>query len=134
MSKNHSQRNFIASDIASIAKATTITEGTDFDSQVIDVTDVDVIVLQGKVTGGNASASGNVTFTILGTLDDSLWDTVAVATLVIAMSGASQIVQSDPLDVRGYRSLKLGSIQNADASYTATVVNLKCGKSYGHIQ
>lgn len=136
MSKLHAQRDFIASDIASLTKASTFTDGTanEYDSLVIDVTDVDQVVLQGRVTGAHGSATGDITFNILGSMDGVLWDTVIVATVTVTMTGTTQAVKSDPLDVRGYRFLKLGTIGNDDASYAGLLVNLKCGKSYGHIR
>lgn len=141
MSKLHSTGKFalhlttyVPTDYASIGTGATVVDGTDYTSYVLDVTDVDYVVLQGKATGGNASANGIVDFNILGTLDDVLWDTIAVAAVNVTMAGVAQIVKSDPLDVRGYRSIKLGSIKNNDGSYAATIVNLRWGKSYGHIR
>ncbi len=124
---------FVPTDITAIAQASTITHGTDYTSFKLDVTDVDTIVLQGKATGENASATGAVTFTIVGTLDDSLWDTVAVATLAVTMASTAQIVKSDPLDVRGYRFIRCASVANADATYDALVVNLRWGKGIGYL-
>ena len=141
MSYNHSTGKFmlhlttlVPTDYTSIAASDTVVDGTDYTSYQLDVTDIDSIILQGKVTGGNASANGDVTFNILGCLDGSLWDTITVATVTVTMSGASQIVESDPLDVRGYRLIKLGSVGNADASYAALLANLRWGKSYGYIK
>jgi len=136
MSYNHAQRDFIASDIASLTAASTFTDGTanEYDSEEIDVTDIDRVVLQGRVTGENASANGDITFNVLGSLDGVLWDTAIVATVTVTMTGTTQAVKSDPLDVKGYRLLKLGTIGNDDASYAGLLVNLKCGKSYGYIK
>ena len=136
MSYNHAQLDFIASDIDSLTEASTFTDGTtnEYDSVVIDVTDVDRVVLQGRVTGENASADGDITFNILGSVDGVLWDTVIVATVTVTMNGTTQVVKSDPLNTRGYRLLKLGTIGNDDTTYAGEAVNLKCGKSYGHLQ
>jgi len=140
MSYNHAQGDFIqhlttfvVTDIAALAFGATVVDGTDYTSFVLDVTDVDVVVLQGKVTGV-ATSDGAIDYVILGTLDGVLWDTVAVATLSVTQAGAAKIVKSDPLDVRGYRAIKVGSVKNNDASYIATLMNLKWGKSYGHIR
>jgi len=140
MSYNHAQGDFllhlttlVVTDIASLGTTTTVVDGTGYTSYVLDVTDVDVIVLQGKVTGV-ASSTGAIDYVILGTLDGVLWDTVAVATVSVTQAGAAKIVSSDPLDVRGYRAIKVGSVKNNDGSYIATLMNLKWGKSYGHIR
>jgi len=139
MSYNHAQGDFIlhlttfvVTDIASLAAAATVVDGTDYTSYVLDVTDIDVVALQAKVTGV-ADSTGAIDYVILGTLDGVLWDTVAVATVSVTQAGAAKIVLSDPLDVRGYRAIKVGSVKNNDGSKTATLMNLKWGKSYGYI-
>jgi len=130
---NHVNGQMIpAGDVASIAAATTITDGAGFVSHKLPVWDTEWVVFQGHVTGGNASASGQVDFNIVGTVDGVLWDTVTVLTLTITMAGVAQIVQSDPVDVSGLRMVKIKSIQNKDATYTATLVGLHWGKAYGY--
>lgn len=140
MSYNHAQGDFIqhlttfvVTDIASLTTGATVVDGTDYTSFVLDVSDVDVVVLQAKVTG-IADSTGAIDFNILGTLDGVLWDTATVATVNVTQAGAAKIVSSDPLDVRGYRAIKVGSVKNNDGSKTATLMNLKWGKSYGYIR
>jgi len=128
---SHAREKFIASDIAAIPQATTYVEGTDFTGLVIEVWDVDVGVIQGFVTGEATGANGDVDFLVVGSLDGVNWDTVAIATLTLTMSGANAIVESAQLNVEGYHSIKLLSIENKDAAKDATLVNLWFGKAYG---
>jgi len=124
-----SSGQFLASSIASIAAAT---KTTNFTSLVVPVWDVLELMLQGEVTGGNASADGEVDFVLAGRIKDGgTWDTVAAFTLTLDLNGTTAVLESGQIDVQGFHSLKLLSVENKDASYTATLVNLNWGKSYG---
>ena len=124
---NHATGPFIATDIASIAAATTTTS---FTAVEVPVWDIETIALMAFVTGGHASASGAVDFNFVGSVDGVTWGTNIVKTVTVTMSGAAKIVKTDQLDMTGYHSLKLYSIQNKDANYTATLVNVWWGKNY----
>lgn len=134
MSVNHSHGDFIATDIASIAANTTFTHAaaSEYTSLVVAVYDVDYITLQGRATGETGSDE-DVDFNIVGTLDEVLWDTIVIATISLTLAGAVQIVESDPLDVRGLRAIRLATVENKDDA-AVTLVNLKWGKSFGYIR
>jgi hypothetical protein len=108
-----------AANIASIAAAGShTTAGT-----TIDVSNVRRVSVQPFMTGGNASATGNVTFYITTSIDGSTWSSTGVP-ITVKMSGASKIVsEAWNLDVSGAVFIRIGSIANADASYTTTLLN-----------
>ena len=106
-------------DIASIAKAAShSTPG-----RTVDVTDVHGVAVQPYATGGNASASGNVRFHFSGSLDGERWSTGIPIT--IALNGTTEVV-AEPWEFRTgqMRYLRVESIDNDDADYTATLVNV----------
>ncbi len=112
-------------DIASIAAATTYAT----DSNAIDVSDVEIVAVQGKATGGNASAVGVIDINLVGSVDGTNYDTVVFATVSFALSGAAEVRGSGLVNVRGLNKLKVTSIKNNDASYTADSVNVFIGKT-----
>lgn len=132
---NYSNGKFIATDHASLALSTTIVDGGGsghFDSIVVPVWDVKKLVIQGKTTGGNASAVSDVIFILAGRIGEAgLWDTVAAFTLTLTQNGTTQVVESGQIDVQGFHDIKLLSIENEDSSYTATILNVFWGKAYG---
>jgi len=132
MAKGHtSSGKCVAADIAAIAQASTIVDGVGFTSQPFEVWDVQKLVVQGYVEGEDGAANGDVDFVFVGSLDGTLWDTIAIATLTITMAGTAQIVESLQINVEGYHSIKLLSIQNKDASKDAEAVNVQWGKAFG---
>ena len=108
-----------AADITSIAKAAThATQGT-----TIDVTDARQVAIQPYATGGNASASGNVQFFISVSLDGVKWSTGVPIT--IYLNGTTEVVsEAWNLNVDPIRYIRVESIDNNDADYTATAVNV----------
>jgi len=128
---NHAAGLFIATNVASIAAATTILSPT-FTPTIVEVWDTwDKLAVQVFATGGNASASGDVTATFLCSLDGVNWDSLPAVTAHVTMSGVAARCETAWIDVTNVHSIKLYSLQNADASYTATAVNVRWGKNYG---
>ncbi len=122
---------FISAEIASIAASDTIYPPGDYIAYDVPMSDIlTSLAVQVTVTGGNASASGDVDFNLIGSVDGVVWDTITALTVTITMAGTATIVKSDQLDVGGYKYLRLGSIQNKDGSYTATLVHARWGKSF----
>lgn len=108
-----------SADISSIAKASThSTPGT-----TIDVTKAIGASVQVYATGGNASASGNMTFYISGSLNGERWSPGIPIT--IALNGTTEVV-SEPwkLHLDQAHFIRVESIDNDDADYTATAVNV----------
>lgn len=108
-----------SADISSIAKASThSTPGT-----TIDVRKAPGASVQLYVTGGNASATGNVTFYISGSLDGVKWSKGIPITIIL--NGTTEVV-SEPwkLDLEQAQYIRVESIDNDDADYTATNVNV----------
>ena len=108
-----------SADISSIAKASThSTPGT-----TIDVTKAPGAAVQPYATGGNASATGNVTFYISGSLDGVKWSPGVPITIIL--NGTTEVV-AEPwkLDLEQARFIRVESIDNDDADYTATNVNV----------
>lgn len=128
-----SHGKFLAEDLASIALSTIAVNGVDFDSRELEVWDGADVVFQAYTTGGNASAVLPVDFNLVGTVDGVLWDTVPFATLRVTQNGATKSVESGKIDVSGYRKIRLHSIENTDPAYTATLLNLYWGKTFGGI-
>lgn len=118
-----------AGAISSIGAATEIVNVTDYDSLDLDVSGVDRIVFQCEAKGGNASASGTVDFNFAASLDKSTFDTDPILTITVTMSGVAVIRGTEGLDVRGIHILRLISIENKDASYAATLVQCRWGKT-----
>ena len=113
------EETMYSADISSIAKASThSTPGT-----TLDVTKAPGASVQPYATGGNASATGNVTFYISGSLDGVKWSPGIPIT--IALNGTTEVV-SEPwkLDLEQARFIRVESIDNDDADYTATAVNV----------
>ena len=79
--------------------------------------------MQPYATGGNASASGNVTFYISGSLDGEKWSKGIPITIIL--NGTTEVV-AEPwkLDLEQARYIRVESIDNDDADYTATNVNV----------
>lgn len=127
-----SSRNFLASD-ASVPAADEEYHPGDFTSEEIPVSDVESLRIQGRATGANAAANGNVTFKLIATLDGVKWDTEYFKTLQLTLNGTTEVVKSDIVDVRGIEKVRLQAIQNQDATYAANAVNLRWGKTYGGI-
>ena len=129
-----SSGKLIASDIESIAKASTAVNGSEFTAVPLEVWDLDTVVLSLYATGGHASASGNVEFKIVGSVDGDNWDTEALvdpSALVIALNGTSKVQKSYHINVLGLHSIRLQQVENKDSSYAATNVNVRWGKSFG---
>ena len=114
-----------SSDIASIAAGATYTT----DSSAIDVQDVEVMAVQVKGTGANASSAGNLVVQLVASLDNSNYDTTAFHTLTVAFSGSSEVRETNLVNVPGLRSIKVTSVQNTDATYAVTNVNVIIGKT-----
>lgn len=112
------------SDIASIAAASSSTT----DSNVFEVSDVDLIAVQVKSTGANASIAGNLVVKLVGSIDGVNFDTQIFATVTLVQSTNSEERATELINVRGIASVKVTEIQNEDASYAATSVNVFAGK------
>lgn len=112
-----------------IAQATTVVHGTGFTSRDLPVWDVEMVVLQGQITG-EAAANGDVDFIFVGSVDGINFDTIGIKTLTLTMIGATPVNESVQLDVTGYKKIRLLSIQNKDAAKDATV-QVVWGKGYG---
>ncbi len=111
--------NFYAADIASIAATATYSTASDegyFPGS-------EEIWISCKATGGNASASGNVTFNFVVKGDATQsYPTTASFSVVLTLSGTSAVVKDAIVSFPG-KLIKVLSIVNGDASYTATLVN-----------
>lgn len=112
-------------DISSIAAATEDTT----DSQNMDVSDVETVAAQIKATGANASASGNVVAKIVTSIDGANFDTTVFATVTVALSGTSAVRATELINIRGCNSLRITAIENEDASFAASSVNVAIGKT-----
>ena len=117
--------------ISSIAAAGQADHPGDYTSYDLDVSDVDRIVFQCEATGGNASATGEVHFNFVATLNGTDWDTDPVLEIAVTLAGVATIRGTEGLDCRGMRTLRLLFVENNDASYTATNVQCLWGKTYG---
>lgn len=105
-----------------VAAASTHSDGVEFTSNIIDFRTKRVGVMYCYVKGGNESASGNITITLKHSPDQVNW--FDMDSVVITLSGSSQITDNTaslPVFPDCYPFVKLGSIQNSDASYTADV-------------
>jgi len=129
MSGNHSSGPMIPAGPLTIAQATTVVHGTGFTSRDLPVWDVEMVVLQGQITG-EAAANGDVDFIFVGSVDGINFDTIGIKTLTLTMIGATPVNESVQLDVTGYKKIRLLSIQNKDAAKDATV-QVVWGKGYG---
>jgi len=124
---------FMAADIASIAATATVVRVTDFTDIPRPVWDLDTLAIQCYVTGGNASATGNVVFKFQGSVNGVNFESgdIYFYSMTIAMSGTTAMEKIELVNVLGIHTMRLAAIENEDASYTATVVNARWGKSYG---
>jgi hypothetical protein len=118
------QQMYVA-DITSIAAAGSHTT----DSTAMDVSDVEVVAVQVKSTGGNASISGNLVVKIVGSVDGTNFDTQIFATATLVQTTNSEERATALVNVRGLNSIKVTEIENEDASYTSTSVNVFIGKT-----
>lgn len=102
------------------------TDGTD--SDILDVRNAQTIYYQAYGTGA-ASYSGNVTFTLLVSIDGTNWGTTAFATVVLAGAAGAKAISdgTDSDDVSGIGFLKVTSIVNGDASHAIADCNLIAG-------
>ena len=119
-----------AGAVASIAATVTAVDPTDFVTRVLQVSDVEKLALQCEAQGGNASATGIVHFNFMASLDGVVWDTDNFLQIAVTMAGVAVIRGTENVDVHGIHSIKLVSIKNNDASYAATNVHCRYGKSF----
>jgi len=108
----------IATD-ETVAAASTHTQGAEFTAVDIDVRNKRIGTIMFYVKGGNASASGNIVFTVQTSPDKVNWFDEEAKTVI--MSGTSLITDttaSYPVKFDGYGYVRLSTIQNTDASYT----------------
>jgi len=117
---------FYNDDISSIAAASTHSTASDVE---FDVSDVEVIAVQLKSTGGNASISGNLVAKLVGSVDGTNFDTQIYATVTLVQSTNSEERATELINVRGLSKIKVKEIENEDASYAATNVNVYAGKT-----
>jgi hypothetical protein len=82
-----------------------------------DVEDVLIVV---SAKGANASSAGNVSFYFELSLDGTNWIPVAIP-LVAVVAATATVFETDKLDARGFRAIRLKSVVNGDATYAATV-------------
>lgn len=118
-------KQMYVSDIASIAASSSHTTPSD----AFDVDDVETIAVQVKSTGANASISGNLTVNLVASVDGTNFDTQVFATVVLVQSDSSEERATELVNVRGLSKIRVNSIENADATYAATNVNVYCGKT-----
>jgi len=112
-------------DIASIAAASTHTTESDV---AMDVSDVEVVAVQLKSTGGDASISGNLVARLVASLDGTNYDTQTYAAVTLIQTTNSEERATELVNVQGIRYLKVKEIENQDASYAATNVNVIISK------
>ena len=117
-------QSLIATD-ETVAAASTATAGAEFTAVEIDTRERKNGTIIFYVKGGNASASGNLIFTLQHSPDanrssgSANWYDLPAKT--IAMSGVSvtnDTTASFRLNLLGYGFVRLKSIQNTDSSYT----------------
>ena len=114
--------DIVSQDIA-IAASTTHTVA-DAEQVALNVGGIDTFTVSIKLTGGDASASGNIDFAFAG-YDGTNWDTVAFSTKSVAMNGTTPVVQSFDVTVGSREKIKLLYITNNDANYPVTVNYVK---------
>jgi len=108
---------FFAADIASIAAS-----GSSSLSNALLVKNDRTITIQGYFTGV-AGATANVEFQLFGKVKTcTKFDTKPFWVLPIAANGASEVVQSDIVDVADYEQIKL-KIVNKDGTNAVAAVN-----------
>ncbi len=72
-----------------------------------------------QVQGENASATGAVTFYFQHSPDDITW--VDLPAVSVTMTGVTEVIAWQGLDLSGIKHLRLASVGNADATYDALV-------------
>lgn len=116
--------NLYESDIASIAASTT----DNTDSNQFDVSDVEVVALEVKGNGANASSAGNLVVSVAVSLDGTNYNTVSFHSITVPIAGTSVVRQTELINVSGVQKLKIDSIQNTDPTYAVQNVNVRIGK------
>jgi hypothetical protein len=120
-----STQALIATD-ETVTAASTSTQGAEFTAVEINTKERKNGTVFFYVKGGNASATGNLIFTLQHSPDadrgsgSSNW--YDLPTKTITLSGTSVIndtTASFKLNLLGYAFIRLKSIENTDASYTA---------------
>ena len=134
MGHRHQEGVFIDTAIATLANGVTADEGSEFDSNAVDVSGASFLAVQLEATGADAAIIGDVTAYFAGSPKDAAeYDTFndttqAMASLVLKMTTNSTERHSDLIDVRGLASIKLIAITNG-ADYGITLVNVNYGFS-----
>ena len=93
-------------------------------SGIVKTGGADSIVLKCKATGANGSSAGNVTFTVVGSIDGTTFETVGTP-IVLALTtnvAASKMILLG--DTRNHVAFQVKSIVNGDISYGLTGVNV----------
>ena len=112
--------------IAAIAQAAEDTT----DSKTIDVSDVEVVAVQLVSTGENASITGNLVAKLVGAVHPGgQFDTQIFATVTLTQTDNSAEAATGLVNVRGLSELKVTAIENEDATYDATSVQVNIGKT-----
>lgn len=128
---NHSNGVFVTNGIAEIGTSATVVDGVGFTSLVVPVWDVKKMMVQGELKA-ESGGSSDVVFTLFGRAKDGGdWDTIAAFALTLAMDSTTMVYESGLIEVQGFHSIKLYSVENEDASEKALLVNLNWGKAYG---
>lgn len=94
------------------------------EQKALDVAGVTEVTFSVKVTGADASASGDVDFNFIG-YNGTDWDTVAFATVTVTINGTTAAIKSLDKTIGSREQIKLLNIQNKDASYGVTVNYVK---------
>jgi len=117
---------FLATDIASIGASTTVTDGVEFTSKIIDCTHFEQMSAKLNSQGANASSAGNITFLFLVSLDGTSFESNDNAHPETLVLNADNVVSRAAfLNVKSIRSINLLSIANDDASFAVNNTNVE---------
>jgi len=106
-------KSFIKAD-TSVAAGVTEVEGTDFDSEIMELAHIQKMSISCYVKGADAGAAGNVEF-CFAAYDQlrGMWDTIYYIKVTVALDGANE-VQKTISAIPSPEKLKLLSITNPD--------------------
>ncbi len=133
MVKEFISKNFLETNL-SVSANTTLNEGTDFTSVVMDTSRAVAMSIT-LYAVGDTGGTGQITFKFVS-YSDALggWDTNPFKILSIALNGTNPVRETFVLPA-GVGKIKLLSVTNSDTTYAATVnASLQKIDTYGYFK
>ena len=92
-------------------------------SNIVTTNGADSVLLKCKANGANGSSAGTVTFTIVGSYDGSVFETVGTP-IALTLTTNTLVSVLAVLDTRNMVALQVKSIVNGDPTYALAAVNV----------